>query len=157
MSPNVKALILAGLHAVNKSPAFSDACADAISSSSEWRTLLTMLLGASKIGSHILATVAKVLLRKMPTHPLARYEAGSARIVPIYDAIDDGETLKVNRAAWSDLGEGACRLIGLADPLGQVADAESKFDLEWVTIQPLNADWLQRSRLACPAFLAITG
>lgn len=157
VSPNIQALILVGLHAVNKSPAFSDACADAISNSSEWRTHITTILGASTIGSHMLATVAKVLRRNMPTHPLSRYESGSARIAPIYDAIDDGERLRVNRAGWSDLGEGACRLIGLADPLGQVADAMSVFDLDWVTIQPLNADWLQRSRLACPAFLAITG
>lgn len=154
-SAGVRARMLLALHSVNKSPAFSNACAEAIADANAWQDLLTALLNNTQIGPHVIATASKVLRLHLPGHPLAGLRDTSVRVVRICDALDDGTRLRVTKSAWSGLGEGKCWLLGLTDPVGQFADAVASYDGSTVAINLGQADWLERSRLACPAFLAI--
>lgn len=154
-SRGVHAHMLVALHGVNRSQAFSDACAEAIASTDMWRDLLTALLNNAQTGPHVIATASKVLHRRVPGHPLAGLRDTSLRVVRICDALDDGTRLRVTRSTWSGLGEGRCWLLGLTDPVDQFADAAATDDGDNIVIDPGQADWLERSRLACPAFIAI--
>lgn len=155
VSTAVRVRMLVALHTVNTSTAFSDTCANALCDAEDWEDLLSTLLRNAQVGPQILRTVSRLLSRRQPDHALAAYADKPVRIVRICDAVDDGTTLRVDQTAWSDLGEGPCLLIGLADPLRQFVNATARLDSTTIAITPATEDWLERHRLACPAFLCV--
>ncbi len=156
ISPKLRVRALLALHTVNSSAAFSDACAEAIVAADDWQDLLRELLNASRVGPQLVATACKVLRHRAPEHALAAVDCADLRVRRVCDAIDDGTELRVAAAGWSGLGPGTCWLLGLADPIGQCVQAVVSVDGSTIVITPETADWLERNRLACPAFLMIT-
>lgn len=156
ISPELRVRALLALHTVNTSAAFSDACAAAIVASDDWQNLLRELLNAARVGPQLVATACKVLRHRAPGHLLAAVDRDDLRVGRICDAIDDGSVLRVTAAGWSGLGLGKCWLVGLADPIAQCVEAVALADGPTIVITPEPADWLERNRLACPAFLTIT-
>lgn len=156
ISTGLTVRLLLALHTVNESPAFSDACAEAIANADDWEDLLSRLLNTAQIGPHVIMTASKILRRRVPEHALSDPRDAERRAVRVCDAIDDGTVLRVTQQAWTGVGEGSCWLIGLADPVGQLTRAVATFEGVEVIVRPDRADWLERGRLACPAFLAVT-
>lgn len=154
-SAGLRARILIALHSVNHSTVFSDACAEAIANADDWNSLLAILLNGAQVSPSIVATACKVLHRRMPEHALSQLSGAIGNVTRICDAVDDGSMLRVTRLAWSGLGEGRCWLIGLANPADQLTEAVATFDDANVVINLGEANWLERSRFACPAFLAV--
>lgn len=155
ISAELNVRVLLALQSVNRSAAFSDVCADAIVASPDWRELVREMLSMTRIGPHVMLTAAKVLRRCAPEHALAALPNDGIGVVRVCDAIDDGTTLRVTQTGWSGMGDGPCWLVGLEDPVGQCVTADVSGDGSTVVILPGPADWLERNRLACPAFLAV--
>ena len=156
ISAELRVRILLALQPVNKSAAFSDACAEAIAASPDWQELVSELLGTTRTGPHVVATAVKILRYRAPNHGIVELPADQLHAARICDAIDDGTALRVSPASWFDLGEGACWLVGLEDPVNQCVRAVASADSSGILIVPEQANWLERSRLACPAFIAVT-
>lgn len=145
---------LAALLAADQTPMLAQACAEAVASEEQWASLTVEMVGSVPALPHVYQTVRTILQRRMPRHPLALLGQGPLQVVPIFNALHDGAVLRV-RQDETALGTGGWLLLHLADPLHDTTMATVTQEADEAVIVADDVPWLDRHRLACPAFVAI--
>lgn len=150
----VKMRALLGLHAADDSEMLSDACADAIAAVPDWRGVLSELFSSVPLTLSMARTAAKVVRKMVPDHPLGLIEP--RWVTQVFDSIDDGKSMKARLSAVG-MTPGPVLLLSAADPLSCYHRVTVTRDLDGLVIAIGSEPWLERHRLASPAYVLLGG
>lgn len=111
-------LLIAHLADAPEDDSLDEACRTAILASAEWRELSLELLNHPSITPQTARLFCRVVAARTPDHPAAAFaRAATVYAKALFDAIDDGELIRVRLEGLPDQAAFRTLLLGQADPL----------------------------------------